>query len=110
MKPVDLNLPDGCELYNKLYRTSNPDYLVQDILVVRLLNGFVIDVGWFPEHDPNGNYVIVVADGKDDELREIRAKSADEVRQYVEFLAARYADAVIHRPGSVGLDLAGAAF
>jgi hypothetical protein len=58
VKPVELSLPEGCETYNFLYRTRDPEYLLQDQLTVALPNGVFIDVAWTPEHDPNGHYVI----------------------------------------------------
>jgi len=60
MNPVQLDLPDGCEVYNFLYPTRDPEYLVQDQLSVALPNGYVIDVTWAPEHDPNGSYIVRV--------------------------------------------------
>jgi hypothetical protein len=100
MTPIELSLPDGCEVYNYFYRTRDPNYLVQDILVVRLPSGFVIDVGWFPEHDVDGGYVILVVDKNDDEQHEIAAASADEVKQYVELLADRYSADTVYLTGS----------
>ena len=35
---------------------SDFDNLTQDILELRLDNGVIIDVGWYPDHDPEGQY------------------------------------------------------
>jgi hypothetical protein len=40
--------------------------LTQDMLEVELANGVVIDVGWYPEHDPNGTYGVVAFQGHPD--------------------------------------------
>ena len=40
---AELTVPGGCEVYNFLYRTRDPEYLVQDQLTVALPNGFFID-------------------------------------------------------------------
>jgi len=59
VNPVELkNLPAGTKVYNFLYRSDDPDYLVRDLLTIELPNGMCIDVGWHPEHDPSGEYVV----------------------------------------------------
>ena len=60
MKPINLNLPPEAEVYNSLYPTKAPEYLVQDLLSVALPNGHFIDVAWSPEHDPKGEYIVRV--------------------------------------------------
>ena len=60
MNPVTLRLPPNCKVQNFLYRTREPEYLVQDLVTVVLPNGYYLDVGWFPEHDPRGSYVVRV--------------------------------------------------
>src|SRR5437588_12157987 len=45
------------------YNLNDPDDLAlldQDILEIELSNGMRIDVGWFPENDHNGRFVIRV--------------------------------------------------
>ena len=92
MNPVKLRLPPGSETYNFLYRTRNPEYLVQDVLSVSLPNGFCIDVGWFPEHDPAGHYCIRVFQEHPDaqKIPPIESRNLDDVIQTVESLAARF--------------------
>ena len=60
MIPIQLNLPAGSEESNYLYPELEPDDLTQDMLTVGLPNGYYIDVGWFPEHDVNGRFLIRV--------------------------------------------------
>jgi hypothetical protein len=90
MNPVSLNLPQGAEVFNFLFRSTNPDYLVQDVLSVRLPNGICLDAGWFPEHDPNGQYHVRVyhEQREHDPLFEDATRDIDELTQFVEFLAS----------------------
>lgn len=39
--------------------SDDPMLLSQDMLEVELPTGVFLDVGWFPEHDPQGEYVIM---------------------------------------------------
>jgi hypothetical protein len=92
MNPVNLRLPSGCEVYNYLYRTRDPGYLVQDQLSVALPNGYYIDVAWTPEHDPTGEYVVRVfyEYWNDQQINPIRLGDVDQVIQTVEYLAHRF--------------------
>jgi hypothetical protein len=89
MNPVKPQVPEGANVYSSLYRTANPEYLTQDVLAVSLPSGFYIDVGWFPEHDPEGSYVIRVFYQYWDAQRilPVRVKTVDEVLQVVGSLA-----------------------
>jgi hypothetical protein len=89
MKPVKLQLPAGCEVYNFLYRTRDPQYLVQDQLSVALPNGFFIDVTWAPEHHPTGEYFIRVfyQYWQNQRVQPIRTSSIDDVVASVQDLA-----------------------
>jgi len=60
MKPVDIRLPPGAEVANYIYAQMDLEDLTQDLVAVRLPNGYFVDAGWYPEHDPNGRYVVRV--------------------------------------------------
>src|SRR2546425_500703 len=99
MKPVNLNLGTAHVVaqYNFLYRSRDPDYLVQDILSIQLTSGYRIDVSWWPEHDPNGRYYLsVFFDGDDvpiEEPRELR--SVDEVIESVRLYVSRFSTKIV---------------
>jgi hypothetical protein len=90
--PIPLNLPPGAELFNRLYDTDNPELLDEDLLTVRLANGFCIDVGWFPQNDPRGRYIVRVFReyGDADVIDPIHKKDVGEVAALVERLCGRY--------------------
>ena len=50
----------------ELHAPSELALLTQDMLEVELPNGVIIDVGWYPEHDPNGEYGVVAFQGHPD--------------------------------------------
>ncbi len=50
----------------ELHAPTELALLTQDMLEVELSNGVVIDVGWYPEHDPSGEYGVVAFQGHPD--------------------------------------------
>src|SRR6266511_2241031 len=60
MEAIALHLPAGIEVRGELLDSMDPECLLQDILVVKLPSGLVIDVGWHPECDPHGSFRIVI--------------------------------------------------
>jgi hypothetical protein len=92
MNPIELDLPDSARvLFNSLYETTNAQHLTQDLLAVLVPRNRVIDVGWEPEFDANGHYVVSVFERP---LRQVEysrsTKSLEEVKALVEELALRY--------------------
>ncbi len=65
--------------------------LTQDMLEVELPNGVIIDVGWYPEHDPNGEYGIAVFQDHPDKPLEkpIYTKNLTDAIVAVETIAQR---------------------
>ena len=55
------SLSEGTKLvYSALYDSQEPGFLAQDLLLAELASGLYIDVSWFPEHDPSGEYTVSV--------------------------------------------------
>lgn len=104
MTTINLELPVGSAVYNRLYRATDPAYLTQDLLSARLPNGFMIDVGWFPEHDPNGAYILSVFDPWDEIIAEHSTRSVDEVKQWVEWLSSHYYRKTVNIPSSASMN------
>jgi hypothetical protein len=89
MEPVNLTLPSGARvLFNSLYQSNDPDLLTQSILAVKLADGSVIDVSWFPEYDPAGAYTITWFQGSWDNQKEvIESPDIDRVVREVQRMA-----------------------
>jgi hypothetical protein len=60
MNPISITVPQGAEISNYLYPDLDISDLTQDMVTVRLPTGYYVDVGWYPEHDPNGRFVVRV--------------------------------------------------
>ena len=61
MNPIDIHIPfPGCTVKGILYDHYTTEDLDQDILQVALPNGLTVDVGWYPDGDPNGTFKVVV--------------------------------------------------
>ncbi len=105
MKPVDISLPAEAEIFNYLYPEMDFDDLDQDVMTVRLPTGYFIDVGWYPEHDQNGRFVIrVFWQFWDRQIltNPITTKSQSEVVRIVEKLAEHFSmpQIILSRSGS----------
>ncbi|OGQ82488.1 MAG: hypothetical protein A3F90_08865 [Deltaproteobacteria bacterium RIFCSPLOWO2_12_FULL_60_19] len=99
---VELHLPENVVVKGALYTTTDPAYLVQDMLEIDLPNGITIDVGWYPESDPAGSFqVVVFRDHWDNQLREpFETKSIEDVTREVKRLAEEYQNRTVTLPCS----------
>ena len=89
--PVRISVPDAQVTWNTLYRTSDPRYLTQDLLLVELWNGMFIDVSWFPEHDPQGAYHITLCqDNWESQLLAWETKSLTDLVLLVQRIVQNY--------------------
>lgn len=98
MKQISLKLPDDAIVRGALYDTMDPLFLVQDILDVVLPDGVIIDVGWYPESDPSGEYRITVyQDTWQNKLlaQPIRVHDANSVAAEVSRLAFQHSRQVV---------------
>lgn len=107
MSPIRLNLPEEAKIiFNALYATDKPSYLTQDLLAIELPGKVFIDVGWYPENNPAGEYQIVVFRDSSDNLLVEPIVSGDlsKVIDSVEALAQRFLPPrhpVVERPVAV---------
>lgn len=63
IKPIDLSsFASHADVVVKgeIYDSDDTDVLLQDLLEIGLPSGNTIDVGWYPEHDPNGQYRVIL--------------------------------------------------
>lgn len=93
MKP---DLP-WAKVRGELYRTDRAGLLTQDMLEVELPGKVFVDVGWFPEHDPAGEYVVTVFAGDIDHLLQppFTTRSHAEALAAVHNLAARFRNVTV---------------
>jgi hypothetical protein len=63
-QPVDLSFLEypGVTVTGEVYDSMEPDFLLQDLVEVALPNGEIVDIGWYPEHDPTGQFRVMVFD------------------------------------------------
>lgn len=94
MKAVIPAIQSTCEVVGRLYYSNDPRDLGEDMLDVSLPNGLLISAGWFPEGDPDGEYVVTVSAGLDVVGPPYRTKDVNEARVHVESLAKIYSDDV----------------
>jgi hypothetical protein len=56
--PIEISIPPGSEMSNYLHPKMTRAELDQDLVYISLPNGYAIDVGWYPPHDPSGAFVV----------------------------------------------------
>ncbi|MCZ6688639.1 MAG: hypothetical protein O7H41_03450 [Planctomycetota bacterium] len=102
--PIPLHLPPGAESYGNLYSDFAADDRTQDVLAVNLPSGHTIDVGWYPEDDPDGSFVIRVFFGTWEDQRhdEFLTKDVNEAAEAVERLAILFSPASFATSATTG--------
>lgn len=90
MNPIPLCLDGVDRVIGALFGPDDHDELVEDMLVVKV-GDFGIDVGWYPEADPTGRYVVRVYEGRfSNQIRQpFESRDSHEVKEYVERLTAQ---------------------
>ena len=66
MKPIDLSFLESdysVVVKGELFDSKDPVVLSEDLLEIDLQSGRAIDVGWYPEHDPQGQYRVLLYRG-----------------------------------------------
>jgi hypothetical protein len=89
VKPVQLQLPDEAHIVGELYPPGDARLLTDGMLHVGL-HGLCIDVSWYPEHDPDGEYIVTVyQDSWENKVREpLVTRDPGQVASFVERAAA----------------------
>lgn len=62
-KLMQIDAPSDAKVSNYLFEDMELFELNQGLLLVELSNGVCIDVGWFPENDPDGAFQVKVSKG-----------------------------------------------
>jgi hypothetical protein len=97
LKQIIVDIPGSKVTYNYLYEDMPVDWREEDLLFVKLPNGYVIDVGWYPACDPAGQFKITLSDPHQNVVDVLGAPELDRVANAVESMA-RYSQFVGSRP------------
>ena len=90
MNLVQLNAHGSEIVFNNLYDTLSEDWLDEDLVFIRLLDGTKVEAGWYADPDGGGHFRIVrFKSCWDDQLDVVRTKSLDEVVRCLEGFAER---------------------
>jgi hypothetical protein len=95
MSKIELSIPSFAKVKGSLYDTSDIRDLTQDMLEIELPGSLFIDVGWYPQWNPAGEYMILVFRDTVDNLLEKRIRNRDhrEVAKIVGDLLVKYLSA-----------------
>jgi len=82
---LPLNIPSDAHQVGDLWDEYELEDLSQDLLQIQFANGYAIDVGWYPEHDPNGTFVVTVFENEWENRKfTTHAKTPEEVQSAIE--------------------------
>ncbi len=92
----NLNILDGVVSYNGFDIDKDIPFADQwynyteDILQIKYGDRFLLDVGWYPEHDPKGKFSIVAVVDQDwmNPLLKTKCSTLDELKKAIEDTAA----------------------
>ena len=87
-----LNILDGIIVYNDFDIQENIPFEKQwysykeDMLQVQFGDRFILDVGWYPEDDQNGNFTVLAIENQDwmNPVSQIKCKTLDELKKAIE--------------------------
>lgn len=97
MTSVHINLPTSASvMFNNLVEGVDipARYLRDDLFAASLPDDVYVHVGWFPEFDPTGQYVVeIFRKDADNPVRSpLETRDIRKVVKHVELLASQYAD------------------
>jgi hypothetical protein len=107
MNQIPIDIPGAQVTYNYLYENMPVDWREEDLLFVKLPNGCVIDVGWYPACDPDGWFKITLSDSAQNEIEAIKLRELERVRDAAQRLATG-TDSARHGVTSISVDDVGA--
>ena len=97
---IDVSVP-GAHVEGEIYTLDDGILLLEDGMLHVSVAGYSIDVSWWPEHDPHGEYVITVyRDLWENQLREVSTGDPYEASEIVKSLAGWLAGPVVNFPAS----------
>lgn len=99
MRTIEISLPSdmNCRVYGQLIESNDPFDLSQDMVDVLLPNGLRISAGWYPDGDPNGQYVVLVMSGLSLFSGPCESKDVWETAETIRELAFAYCGDVVPR-------------
>ena len=86
---LSFRLPIGSTMSGQVWSSLKPDFLRENLAVIKLRNEVSFGIGWYPQWDPAGEFVVVVFAGDDwDNLLqdEVSAKAPAELQGMVDRL------------------------
>jgi len=96
MNPVHFNAIGAKVVYNALYDDPDPSLRAQDISLLQLADKTYVDVGWYPQFDPNGTFVITHYKGDWDHI--VKTICTPRVSSVVETVDDLARNAIARRP------------
>jgi len=101
MNSVTIKLPEWTgakEVFNHL--VEDDSFYSSDLVYITLGNGYHLDVGWYPENDPNGKYIVVLyVSDFDNPIQELEFTKVQEVVACLEDMATKHVQHVTKLSG-----------
>ena len=90
MNLIQLNVYGSEIVFNNLYDTLSEDWLDEDLVFIRLLDGTKLKAGWYADAEGGGHFKVVhFKTSWDDQLDVVTTESLNEVVRCLEGVAER---------------------
>jgi hypothetical protein len=90
MKTIKINCFGAKILFNALYEDCPLDFLTEDLLAIKYPpDGIILNVGWYPKSDPNGQYNVSINFGLE-KSNSVSSKNLNEIVRIVEEFSQSY--------------------
>lgn len=97
---IEVNLPNA-HVEGEIASPDDDPFLLRDGMLYVEVAGYSIDVSWYPEHDPSGQYVITVyRESWEEQLISAPESDPYKVRELVENLAVMLSMPIVALSGS----------
>ena len=85
---VQFEIPkDAKIIWNSFFYDAPIQWRLQDLFAIKFANGDVLDMGWYPDSDKNGEYYALIVDQEDWDkppLDEFETKDCNLMKQWIQ--------------------------
>jgi hypothetical protein len=102
MNKIEPKIPGSTVTYNYLYDDMPLDWKEAELFFAILPNGNTIDVGWYPECDPNGAFKVTLRDSAQNRIDVMSTRDLNQMIFAIESLASQSARQTV-KPSTVSV-------
>ncbi len=97
MNKIEPTIPGSTVTYNYLYDDMPLNWKEEELFFAILPNGNTVDVGWYPECDPNGAFKVTLRDSAQQRIDVMSTRDLNQMILAIESLASQSAPQAMKR-------------